>query len=99
MTNMKKVFLAVVALSVIGSGIAQAAPTAGPKAKLSIVQARAIALKAAPGKVTKSEYEKENGSWRYSFDIRQDNKNHEIGINPTTGAIIESTIEPLGKAD
>ena len=96
---MKKAFLTLAAVSILGASVAYAAPTAGPRAKLSIGQARAIALKKAPGKVTKAEYEKEDGAWRYSFDIRQGNKNHEIGVNPNTGAIVENTVEPLGKAD
>jgi uncharacterized membrane protein YkoI len=99
MMDMKKAFLALAVLSTLGVTVAQAAPTAGPKPKLSIAQARAIALKKAPGKVTKAEYEKEGGAWRYSFDIRQDNKNHEIGVNPNTGAIVENSVEPFGKAD
>ncbi len=96
---MKKALLTFAALSTLVAGAAQAAPAAPPKAKLTLSQARAIALKNAPGKVTKAEYEKEGGSWRYSFDIRQGSKNHEVGVDPNTGVILESIVEPLGKAD
>ena len=96
---MKKAFLALAALAAAVAGNAHAGTAAGPKAKLTIAQARAIALKTAPGKVTKAEYEKENGVWRYSFDIRQGNKNHEVGVDANTGKIVESVVEPLGKAD
>lgn len=43
-------------------------------AKISIEQARAIALKAYPGKITDEELEKEKGGsgLRYSFDIESD---------------------------
>ena len=35
------------------------------------LQPKAMALKLAPGKIISSEYEKEGGGWRYSFDIQQ----------------------------
>lgn len=76
---------------------AHAAPA--PKAKLSMGQARAIALKAAPGKVIDAEYEKEAGAWRYSFDIRQDKRIHEIGVNANTGKIVEDKYEGLKDKD
>lgn len=75
------------------------AATPAPKPKLTLAQARAIALRTAPGQVTKGEYEKEKGSWRYSFDIRQGKMNHEVGVDANTGKIVESVVEPLGKAD
>lgn len=68
-----------------------------PKPKLSMHQARAIAHKAAPGRIIASEYEMEGGSWRYSFDIQQKNNVREIGIDPNSGKIIESKSE--GKKD
>ena len=51
---------------------------ATPASKLGVAKARVIALKAAPGKVQKAEYEKEGGGWRYSLHIRQSNRIHEI---------------------
>jgi len=92
-----RTLIAIVALG--GLATAASAATPAPKAKLTLVQARAIALKAAPGRVTKGEYEKEKGSWRYSFDIRQGRMNHEVGVDANTGRIVESVVEPLGKAD
>ena len=92
---MTKVFLAIAMVSIGGASLA-ATP---PKPRLSLAQARVIALRKAPGKVTKAEYEKEDGLWRYSFDIRQGQKNHEVGVNANTGVIVESTVEPLDKAD
>lgn len=70
-----------------------------PAAKLTLAQARAIALKVAPGTVAEGEYEKENGAWRYSFDIRQGNRIHEIGVDPNTGKIIENSYEGAHDAD
>ncbi|MEO6040684.1 MAG: PepSY domain-containing protein [Croceibacterium sp.] len=70
-----------------------------PKAKLSMAQARAIALHIAPGKIKDAEYENEGGAWRYSFDIRQGNRIHEIGVNANTGAIVEDKYESLKDKD
>lgn len=72
---------------------------AKPAAKISKAQAEAIALKAAPGKVVESDYEKENGAWRYSFDIRQGQRIHEIGVDANTGKIVESSYEKAGDKD
>jgi uncharacterized membrane protein YkoI len=75
------------------------ATTNAPKAKLSMAQARAIALKIAPGKVIDAEYEKEAGAWRYSFDIRQGKRIHEIGVAANTGKVIENKFEGLKDKD
>lgn len=63
-----------------------------PNARISMPQARAIALRAAPGQVVKAEYRNEGG-WRYSFDIRQGRRIHEIGVNAMTGRIVENRFE------
>lgn len=83
------------------ASVALAGPVAAhaPKAKLTMAQARTIALKAAPGKVEDSEYEKESGAWRYSFDIRQGGKIHEIGVNANTGKIVENKFEGVKDKD
>ena len=67
-----------------------------PKPKISMAQARATALKLAPGKLISSEYENEHG-WRYSFDIQQKGHVQEIGIDGRTGRVIENKSE--GKVD
>ena len=64
-----------------------------PRARISMTKARAIALRAAPGRVISSEYENEGGGWRYSFDIQQHNNVQEIGIDGQTGKIIENKSE------
>jgi uncharacterized membrane protein YkoI len=78
-------------------GIASAAMAAAPAPKLSMMKARAMALKIAPGKIISSEYEKEGGIWRYSFDIQQRGHVQEIGIDGRTGKIVENKSE--GKVD
>ncbi|MEA3033329.1 MAG: hypothetical protein QOH86_1345 [Sphingomonadales bacterium] len=86
------------ALAAFAAGAALAAPSAnGPKARLTMTQARAIALRAAPGRVISGEYEKEGGGWRYSFDIQQRGHVQEIGVDAATGRIVENKSE--GKVD
>ena len=70
-----------------------------PTPRVSKAQAQAIALKAAPGKVAKAEYEKEGGGWRWSFDIKQGNRIHEIGVDAMTGKIVEDSYETPGEKD
>jgi uncharacterized membrane protein YkoI len=81
------------AFTVASPAIAAKAPTP----KVSMVQARAMALKLAPGKIISSEYEKEGGIWRYSFDIRQRGNVQEIGIDGQNGKVVENKSE--GKVD
>lgn len=68
-------------------------------ASITMAQARVIALKAAPGKIVQQEYEKEDGAWRYSFDIRQGSKIHEIGVDAKSGKIVEDSYEKPGSKD
>jgi uncharacterized membrane protein YkoI len=66
-------------------------------AKLSLTQARAIALKAVPGTIADQELEKEDGGsgLRYSFVIKKGAKTYEVGVDAQTGAILEN--QPEGK--
>ena len=91
--------LATLPVAALGASVAFATPQAGPHAKLTKAQAERIALKAAPGRVAEAEYEKENGAWRYSFDIRQGKRIHEIGVDPNTGEIIGNSFESAGDKD
>lgn len=90
---------AAIPVAALAASVALAAPQKGPPAKLTMAQARAIALKAAPGKIVESDYEKEKGAWRYSFDIRQGKRIHEIGIDANNGKIVESSYETAGDKD
>jgi uncharacterized membrane protein YkoI len=64
-------------------------------AKISIAQARAIALKAHPGKIKDEELEKEAGGsgLRYSFDIVAGKVTQEVGIDARTGKVLENKPE------
>ncbi len=63
--------------------------------KVSMAEARAIALKAYPGKITDEELEKEAGGsgMRYSFDIRAGKITQEVGVDAQTGAVLENKAE------
>jgi uncharacterized membrane protein YkoI len=65
------------------------------EATVTIAQARAIALKAVPGKITDEELEKERGGsgLRYSFDIKTDSATREVGVDAETGKLLENSVE------
>ena len=64
-------------------------------AKISIAEARAIALKAYPGKITDEELERESGGTglRYSFDIKSGSSTQEVGVDARTGRVLENAKE------
>ena len=66
-------------------------------AKFTMPEARAIALKAHPGKITDEELELEKGGTglRYSFDIKSGKVTHEVGVDAKTGKVIENKKEGL----
>ncbi len=73
------------------------------QAKVSMAQARAIALHTAPGTIAAAELERENGGsgLRYSFDIKTRSGIREIGVDAKTGAILENSLDsatPRGEA-
>lgn len=101
---MKSIFkvAAILSLAAGGTAIAATATTHGyvgqrlaPKAKVSMAQASAIALKAHPGRVTDKELENEGGGsgLRYSFDIVSGGKTFEVGVDARTGAVLENKAE------
>jgi uncharacterized membrane protein YkoI len=88
----------VMAVALLGSVVSAQAYT-GEKlahnAKVTMAEARAIALKAHPGKITAEELEKEKGGsgLRYSFDIRHGKVTQEVGVDAHTGAVLENAPE------
>lgn len=66
-------------------------------AKITAEEARAIALKAQPGRVTDEELEKEVGGsgLRYSFDIKNGVTIYEVGVDAMTGAVLENVAEGI----
>jgi uncharacterized membrane protein YkoI len=66
-------------------------------AKITMEQARQIALQARPGTITDAELERESGGsgLRYSFDIKSNAKTFEVGVDAVTGNVLEN--KPEGK--
>lgn len=79
------------------ASVSPAVAADGPQPAISMAKARAMALRLAPGRIISSEYEKEGGIWRYSFDIQQKSHVQEIGIDGQTGRVVENKSE--GKRD
>lgn len=68
------------------------------EAKISMKQARAIAVKAAPGKVDSGELERENGKLIYSFDIRTAKHTiTEVNVNAMDGTVVDTQVENAAK--
>lgn len=68
------------------------------EAKISMDQARAIALKKAPGKVESGELEREHGALIYSFDIRTSKGDvTEVNVSAIDGKIIALQHENAAK--
>ncbi len=64
-------------------------------ARVSLKDARAIALKAYAGTIAAEELEKEKGGsgLRYSFDIRNGATTHEVGVDAKDGSVLENSVE------
>lgn len=65
------------------------------EAKISLSQARAIALQAHDGRIVDEELEREKGGsgLRYSFDIRRGKMTQEVGVDAKTGKVLENDRE------
>ena len=88
-------FLGLVLTVAAGNAFAYTGHEFAGEAKISLKQARAIALKAHPGKVTDEELEKEKGGsgLRYSFDIQNGKVTQEVGVDAKTGKLLENATE------
>jgi uncharacterized membrane protein YkoI len=87
--------LTAVALAVSGPGAAYTGQQLAGKGKITIEQARAIALKARPGRIIDEELERERGGsrLRYSFDVKKGAITHEVGVDARTGRVLENKAE------
>lgn len=94
---MVKMVRALAVMSLFGGGSVAVASAKAPTPRISMAKAKAMALRLAPGHLISSEYEKEAGAWRYSFDIQQRGHVQEIGIDGQTGKVVENKSE--GKVD
>ena len=82
------------ALLLASPALAYTGQNLAKEAKVSIAEARAIALKAHPGTITNEELEKEAGGTglRYSFDING-STTQEVGVDARTGRVLENARE------
>ena len=64
-------------------------------AKVSIEQARAVALQTWAGTIIDEELEREKGGsgLRYSFDIKSDSAAYEVGVDAQSGKVLENKKE------
>jgi uncharacterized membrane protein YkoI len=89
--------LTLIAGLVGGAGIATAytGEELAKTAKVTLEDARAIALKARPGTITDQELEKEKGGsgLRYSFDIKNGKTTYEVGVDAQSGKVLENAAE------
>ena len=98
MTRFKFLIPAVICAVLVG-GVSVVSAYTGEElakyAKVTLPEARAIALRAFPGKITDEELEKEEGGsgLRYSFDIKNGGVIHEVGVDAKTGRLLENSIE------
>ena len=104
MNRLLIVALAAASMTAAGANAATpAAPLKGhelsAQAKITLAQARLIALQARPGKIADQELEKESGGsgLRYSFDVRSHGKEFEVGVDAMTGKVLENGSETLAK--
>ena len=94
-------FLSITTLCFLVANITQAQAYTGEElakdAKITMIDARSIALKARPGQITDEELEVETGGsgLRYSFDVKSANITYEVGIDAKTAIVLENA--PEGK--
>lgn len=98
--KLSKTFLtaSAIALGLGAAGSAQAftGQQYAKQAKVSLAEARQIAMKELPrGQITDQELEHEKGGsgLRYSFDVKVGQSKHEVGVDAETGKVLENSIE------
>ena len=94
---MKKSWLVTLAL-VLSAPLAVAGGKApAHAAKISMAQARAIALAKIPGAVRSAELEHERGRWIYSFEIKPAGETRkivrEVNVDADRGTIVSLEVE------
>ncbi|MDE2363781.1 MAG: PepSY domain-containing protein [Hyphomicrobiales bacterium] len=93
--NIQLLATAALAASLAAPALAYNGQKLRREAKIGMKEARAIALKAHPGKITDAELEREHGGsgLRYSFDIRNGRRVQEVGVDANTGNVLENARE------
>ena len=85
---------------VLGCSLMAALPVfakAPPHVKITMEQARAIALQKVPGKIVHEELEREKGRWIYSMEVRPvgETGKHvkEVNLDANSGEVVEMSDE------
>ena len=87
------VFLTAMVLAAAGPAAAYTGQELAHEAKITIEQARGIALKAHPGRITDEELEREDGGsgLRYTFGVKAGSVTQEVGVDAATGQVLENS--------
>lgn len=94
----RKITTALAFAAVLSAGVFAATTTTKPQPKITMDQARATALKRAPGKITSEELETEHGKLIYSFDIATSKTDvTEVNVDAMNGKIVAVQHENAAK--
>jgi uncharacterized membrane protein YkoI len=85
-------FLTAMVLAAAGPAAAYTGQELDGEAKITIDQARGIALKAHPGRITDEELEREDGGngLRYTFGVEAGSVTQEVCVDAATGQVLEN---------
>ncbi|HQT81297.1 MAG: hypothetical protein B7Z60_00700 [Ferrovum sp. 37-45-19] len=92
--SIKLIAFASLTLAMMSNVLAYSGESYAKDAKISIDEARKIALKAFPGTVVEEELEHKTGGsgLRFSFDIRSaKHVTHEVGIDAKDGKVLQNS--------
>ena len=97
----KRILSGLSLVAVIGLAGAVPAIAAPHGARITMSQARKIAMKEYHGKIMKAELEHERGGsgLRYSFDMRNGKHWREVGVDAMTGKVLENSHEGANPKD
>ena len=86
------IVLTAIVLAAAGPAAAYTGQELAGDAKITIDQARAIALKAHPGRSTDEELECEDGGsgLRFTFGVEAGSVTREVGVDAATGQVLEN---------
>jgi hypothetical protein len=66
---------------------------AKPTTKLTMDDAKKIALTKETGTVKSGELEHEKGLWIYSFDIQHEGQTREVNVDANSGKVVEDSVD------
>jgi uncharacterized membrane protein YkoI len=92
---MATIAVVIAASAAVSAAYAYKGERLAPEAKITLDEARQIALKAFNGDIIDEELEHDRGGsgLRYSFDIKNGSVTHEVGVDAKTGRAPEHSVE------